>query len=186
MDFAEALRQFLPEIDGFKRCDRIKPTLREDPFRHTALQNRAAPLCDGVRIDLLGFLHADGRVVDALHNSMRTLFQHSLDVCPAAAAAIQHLGVRHDVQKPKSPSRHRTVTEIHQADHELSAKPLRLAGVLPKGHIVTPPSSHIPHRSAGRTLSTRRFFALSSRFPAENSGIPRSSTCCKAENPPAS
>lgn len=93
------------------------------------MQNGAATLRDGGFVDLFGFLHADGGIVNALDNTLRAFFQKSLDVRPAAAAAVQHLGVRRSIQKLKPPPGHGAVTEIHHGDHELPAEALGLAGV---------------------------------------------------------
>lgn len=62
-------------------------------IRHTALQNGATPLLNCSSVELSSPLHADGRIVDALNDAMRAFFQQPFYVRPAAAAAIQHLGI---------------------------------------------------------------------------------------------
>ena len=47
-------------------------------------------------------------------SGLRVFFQQPFHVRPAAAAAIQHLGVRRGIQKLKSPPCHGAVTEIHR------------------------------------------------------------------------
>ena len=131
-DLPKALRQIRPEVDRFKGRDRIKPVICEDHIRHTALQDGAASLRDGGLVDLFGFLHTDGGIVNALDNTLRAFFQQSFHVRPAAAAAVQHLGVQRKLQKVKSPPCHRTVTQVHHGDHDFPAKPHRLSGVLKK------------------------------------------------------
>ena len=51
---------------------------------------------------------------------------------------------------------------------------------------ITPPISHIPHKSAGRMPSEQRFSAPPSRFAVGSAGIPRSSICCGEESLPVS
>src|SRR5699024_182352 len=132
VNLPEALRQIGPEIDGFKGRYRIEPVACKDHIRHAALQNGAAALRYGGLVDLFGFLHADERIVDALHDTLRAFFQKSLDVRSSAAAAVQHLGVQSKLQKAKSPPCHRTVPQVHHGDHDFPAKPHRLSGVLKK------------------------------------------------------
>ena len=96
------------------------------------MQDGAASLCDGGLVDLLGFLHTDGGIVNALDNTLRAFFQKSLDVRPSAAAAVQHLGVRRSIQKLKPPPGHGAVPDVHHGDHDFPAKPHRLSGVLKK------------------------------------------------------
>ena len=73
-DLPKALGQIGPEIDGLKGRDRIKPVICEDHIRHTALQNGTATLRDGGVVDLFRLFHADGRIIDALHDALRTFF----------------------------------------------------------------------------------------------------------------
>ena len=149
------------------------------------MQNGAAALRNGGLIGLFGFLHADGRIVNALDDALGAFFQQSLDVRPAAATAVQHLGIRRSIQKLKPPSGHRTMSDVHHGDHEFPAKAHGLAGVFKERHI-TPPISHIPHRSMGMRLSEQRFSVLTNRFAAGSTGIPRSSICCGEGSLPAS
>ena len=128
-DLPKALRQIRPEVDRFKGRDRIKPVICEDHIRHTALQDGTAPLRDGGLVDLFRLLHADGRIVDALHDTLRAFFQQPFHVRTTTAAAVQHLGIRRSIQKLKPPARHRAVTQIHHGDHELPAEAHRFAGV---------------------------------------------------------
>ena len=132
VNLPEALRQIGPEIDGFKGRHRIEPVISKHHIRHAALQNGAAALRYGGLVDLFGFLHTDGGIVNALDNTLRAFFQKSLDVRPSAAAAVQHLGVQSKLQKAKPPPCHRAVTQIHHGDHDFPAKPHRLSGVLKK------------------------------------------------------
>ena len=46
-DFPKALRQIRPEIDRFKRGNRIKPILGKDDMFHAALPHRTAPFLNG-------------------------------------------------------------------------------------------------------------------------------------------
>ena len=46
-DFPKALRQIRPEVDRFKRGNRIKPILCKDDMFHAALPHRAAPFLNG-------------------------------------------------------------------------------------------------------------------------------------------
>ena len=92
-------------------------------------------------------------------------FQQPFHVRPAAAAAVQHPGVRRGIQKLKSPPCHGAVPDIHHSDHELPAKAFGLAGVFKERHL-TPPFSHTRHRSAGTRLSAQRFSAPPSRSAA--------------------
>ena len=50
-NLSKALRQILPEIDGFKRCDRIETVISKNHIRHTAMQNFTVPLGNGFFID---------------------------------------------------------------------------------------------------------------------------------------
>ena len=74
------------------------------------------------------FTHAG----NSFSGKVRAFFQKSLDVRPAAAAAVQHFGVRRKLQKLKPPPGHRTVPQVHHGDHDFPAKPHRLSGVLKK------------------------------------------------------
>ena len=74
------------------------------------------------------FTHAG----NSFSGKVRAFFQKSLDVRPAAAAAVQHLGIRSKRQKVKPPPCHRTVPQVHHGDHDFPAKPHRLSGVLKK------------------------------------------------------
>ena len=56
-------------------------------------KNGATPLLNCGSVELSSLLHADGRIVDALDDAMRAFFQQPFYVRPAAAAAIQHLGI---------------------------------------------------------------------------------------------
>ena len=129
INLPKTLRQIRPEVDCLKSGDRIEPVICEDHIRHTALQHVAASFCNGSFIDLFGFLHADGRIVDALHDPLRVFFQQPFHVRTTTAAAVQHLGIRRSIQKLKPPARHRAVTQIHHGDHELPAEAHRFAGV---------------------------------------------------------
>lgn len=73
IDLPEALRQIRPEIDRFKGCDRIEPAVRKDDLLHTALPRHTAVIADRFSIELLGFLHADGRVIQTFDNALRAL-----------------------------------------------------------------------------------------------------------------
>ena len=92
-DLAEASGQIRPEIDGLKGRGGIEAAILKRHIRHAALQNGATPLLNCSSVELPGLLHADGRIVDALDDAMRAFFQQPFYVRPAAAAAIQNLGV---------------------------------------------------------------------------------------------
>ena len=68
-------------------------------------------------------------------DTLRAFFQQSLDVRPTAAAAVQHLGVRRNIQKLKSPLRHRAVPQIHHGDHDFPAKAPRACGCFQRNDI---------------------------------------------------
>jgi len=75
INFPEAPGQVRPEIDGLKGCNGVKPVVRKHHIRHTALQDGAAPLRDDGFVDLFGFLHADGGIVNALDDTLWAFFQ---------------------------------------------------------------------------------------------------------------
>ena len=129
MNLPEASGQVRPEIDGFKGRHRIEPVVRKHHIRHAALQDDTAALRDGGLVDLFRLLHADWRIVDALDDALRTFFQQPFHVRTAAAAAVQYLGVRRGIQKPKPPPGHGAVPDIHHGDHNFPAKAHGLAGI---------------------------------------------------------
>ena len=108
-----------------RRIDPVSYT-HLDVYKRQALQNGAAALRYGSLIDLFGFLHADGRIVDALDNTLRVFFQQPSDIRTAAAAAVQPLGVRRSIQKLKGETIKKKRSKlIHR----------RLSSITPKGKL---------------------------------------------------
>ncbi len=84
----------------------------EDDIRYAALQNDTAAIRDGGLVDLFRFLHADGRIVDALDLALRTLFRSLLMFAPPPQPQSSTLASG-AISKLKPPSAAGAVPDIH-------------------------------------------------------------------------
>ena len=131
-DLPEASENIGPEINRLKGGNDIEPIGGENNAVHAALPDDAAPCVDCRLVYVPRRVHADRGIVDALDNALGTLFQHPLDVCTAAAAAVQNPGIRGGGQKLQPPTCQGMMANVHHADHHPPADPLRLTGIFKK------------------------------------------------------
>ena len=93
INLPKTLRQIRPEVDRFKSGDRVKPVRGKNNPLYAALPYGAASTTDCRCVVPACLFHADGRIIDALHHTLRAFFQQLPDIGPAAAATVQHLGI---------------------------------------------------------------------------------------------
>ena len=94
------------------------------PQPEKALDEIRRVLKDGGVLIAPTFTHAG----NSFSGKARAFFQQPFHVRTAAAAAVQHPGVRRGIQKLKPPPRHGAVPDIHHGDHNFFRQSLRACG----------------------------------------------------------
>lgn len=100
----------------------------------TSFGNSTSPISDCFSVDLSGFLHTYGRIIDSAYTTVWTKRKHLFDVCSATASNIENIGMISDMDMTKPPLCHCTMTAVHHGNHNFTAKALGLSCVIKKRH----------------------------------------------------